>query len=115
MPNSYTTANSPATGISQSQPSHSVDAANPTIQAVSRNRSSHAVNPTTQAVVLPDEELHHQELAQLRREAQPAKPDPSTLYSAWISDWMGHLTGVSNCTLVPPGATAITTPLVQVQ
>ena len=28
---------------------------------------------------------------------------------------MGHLTGVSNHTLVPPGATAITTPLVQVQ
>ena len=64
MPNSYTTANSPATGISQSQPSHSVDAANPTIQAVSRNRSSHAVNPTTRAVVLPDEELHHQELGE---------------------------------------------------
>ena len=28
---------------------------------------------------------------------------------------MGHLMGVSNHTLVPPGATAITTPLVQVQ
>ena len=64
MPNSYTTANSPAAGTSQSQPSYSVDAANPTIQAVSPNRSSYAVNPTTQAVVLPDEELHHQELGE---------------------------------------------------
>ena len=62
VPNSNTTANSPAAGTSQNQPSHSVDAANPTIQAVSSNRSGDAVNPTRQAVVLPDEELHHQEV-----------------------------------------------------
>ena len=54
-------------------------------------------------------------LAQLFREVQPSEPDPSTSYGTWIRDWMGHLTGVSSSILVPSGATAITTPLVQVQ
>ena len=53
--------------------------------------------------------------AQLLREVQPSEPDPSTSYGTWIRDWMGHLTGVSSSILVPSGATAITTPLVQVQ
>ena len=54
-------------------------------------------------------------LAQLFREVQPTEPDQSTSYSTWIRDWIGHLTGVSSSILVPSGATAITTPLVQVQ
>ena len=54
-------------------------------------------------------------LAQLFREVQPSEPDSSTSYGTWIRDWMGHLTGVSSSILVPSGATAITTPLVQVQ
>ena len=64
MPNSNTTANSPAAGTSQSQPLHSVDTTNPLIQAVSPNRSGGAINPMTQVVLLPDEELHHQELGE---------------------------------------------------
>ena len=58
MPNSNMTANSPAAGAtSQSQPSYSLDAANPMIQAVSPNRSGNAINLTRQAVMLTDEEL----------------------------------------------------------
>ena len=69
MPNSNTTTNSPAAGASsQTLPSTSVGTAtvNPMIQAVSPNLSGDAgaVNPTGQAVVLPDEEQHHQELGE---------------------------------------------------
>ena len=32
-------------------------------------------------------------------------------YTIWIRDWTTHLSGISDTVLVPPEATAITTPL----